>query len=135
MNIGNKLLSLENFEEQIVYLATKHKIPLSQVKLELTEREVFESASAFEKIKRLKDIGFHIAIDDFGTGFSSLSYLSKIDVDCIKIDKSFIDLMFESEKNLAILKNMLQLCAELNVTSIAEGVERADQHHVLSLRL
>ena len=39
--------------------------------------------------------------------------------------------MFESEKNLAILKNMLQLCAELNVTSIAEGVERADQHHVL----
>ena len=78
-------MSLENFEEQIVYLGTKHKF-LSQVKLELTEREVFESAAAFEKIKRLKDIGFHIAIDDFGTGFSSLSYLSKIDVDCINID-------------------------------------------------
>lgn len=78
------------------------------------------------KLASLKEMGFNIAIDDFGTGYSSLHYLSKFQIDRLKIDRSFITSLEKSEKDTAIVRMIVMMSKALNVKVIAEGVE--DEH-------
>jgi EAL domain-containing protein (putative c-di-GMP-specific phosphodiesterase class I) len=79
----------------------------------------------------LRDLGVKIAIDDFGGGSSSLSYLSVLPVDVIKIDRLFIDGLPESSDDRAIVSAVLSLAQELDLAVIAEGVENDRQHRQL----
>jgi EAL domain-containing protein (putative c-di-GMP-specific phosphodiesterase class I) len=86
----------------------------------------------------LRELGVKIAIDDFGGGSSSLSYLSVLPVDVIKIDRLFIDGLPDSSDDRAIISAVLSLAEELNLAVIAEGVENDRQHwelHVMGCRL
>lgn len=78
------------------------------------------------KIKELKDIGIKISLDDFGTGYSSFSYLVKIPLSNIKIDKSFILGMKDSEEYRTLVKLCIDTAHALNLKVIAEGVERVE---------
>jgi EAL domain-containing protein (putative c-di-GMP-specific phosphodiesterase class I) len=82
---------------------------------------------AQKKVEALKEIGLKIALDDFGTGFSSLSYLNKLDIDKIKIDKSFIDNILHDETSQRLVSSIISMSKSLGFEVIAEGVENKEQ--------
>ncbi len=94
------------------------------LELEITESVSMEPNYAMMNINKLKDIGVKVSIDDFGTGYSSLNYLSKLNVDCLKIDRSFLANLNESNKT--IIKTIIILAKNLDIEVIAEGIEEED---------
>ncbi len=103
------------------------------ISLEIIER-VFLDNIAYTKdiLSKLRSQGFKIYMDDFGTGYSSLSHLSNTPIDCIKIDISFIRKMTQDTNTKAIVKTIITLANELNISTIAEGVEKKEQLEMLS---
>ncbi|MFK7920123.1 MAG: GNAT family N-acetyltransferase [Ilumatobacter sp.] len=96
--------------------------------LEITESMLIEETDRGSRaLDQLKAMKVKIAIDDFGTGYSSLSYLKRFPVDSIKIDKSFVAEMETSHTSAALVKAVVDLAHNLGVTTVAEGVENADQ--------
>jgi diguanylate cyclase (GGDEF)-like protein len=101
--------------------------------LEITETALMSGTEhALGILQRLHQIGLGIALDDFGTGYSSLSHLQQFPVDAIKIDKSFVDGITDGGQAAAFARVVIQLASIVGVESVAEGVERADQLHVLA---
>jgi EAL domain-containing protein (putative c-di-GMP-specific phosphodiesterase class I) len=92
--------------------------------LELTERGLLDDADLIQKnMQALKKIGVRLALDDFGTGYSSLSYLYRYPIDILKIDRSFITNIEHHASNKAIVKTIVDLADNLNMITIAEGIE------------
>jgi diguanylate cyclase (GGDEF)-like protein len=102
------------------------------LELEITESLAMQNVHEVIKIlSHLKQMGIKIAIDDFGTGYSSLSYLSRFPIDFLKIDKSFIDGMYQNDNDMKIVKGIIELAHYLNFSVIAEGVETKEQYELL----
>ncbi|MBK1890910.1 EAL domain-containing protein [Undibacterium sp. 14-3-2] len=107
---------------------TKSGLPPHQLELELTESILLQDVGATINILHgLKNLGVKLSIDDFGTGYSSLSYLKQLAVDKLKIDQSFVRDMLTSADGAAIVKTIIQLGHNLQLTVIAEGVETKEQ--------
>lgn len=106
------------------------------LELELTESV---SMGAPEKssglMRELKDLGVSLSIDDFGTGYSSLSYLKRLPIDKVKIDRSFVIDMVQSEESLAIVQAIIAMAHRLKLKVVAEGVETEKQLAYLGLNL
>jgi diguanylate cyclase (GGDEF)-like protein len=100
-----------------------------QLVLEVTESVLMENPEqAASALTELRALGIRIAVDDFGTGFSSLSYLQRFPVDVLKIDKSFVDPLNESEPaSSALVTSIIGLAHSLSLEVVAEGIEREDQ--------
>jgi EAL domain-containing protein (putative c-di-GMP-specific phosphodiesterase class I) len=79
----------------------------------------------------LKNYGFNFSIDDFGTGYSSLSYLNSLPFDCLKIDKSFILYIFQSDASQGVVRSAFSMGLNLGLEVIAEGVETEEQFNFL----
>ena len=104
------------------------------LELELTETFIMENIKeSILILKNLKEIGVQLSIDDFGTGYSSLSYLKQFPIDKLKIDKSFITEIPNSQKDIAIAKTIIALAKGLGIKVIAEGVEKENQKNFLTL--
>ncbi|RDE24221.1 EAL domain-containing protein [Motiliproteus coralliicola] len=105
----------------------------SGVNPELIELEITESVAMLEAdylldmLKQIKSRGVQVAIDDFGTGFSSLSYLQRLSIDRLKIDRAFVDQLCESQDSRSIAEMVIELSHSLNLQVIAEGVEEQQQ--------
>lgn len=100
--------------------------------IEITERILMsQSECVIETIQKIREKGIKIYIDDFGTKYSSLNYLFRFPIDGIKIDKSFIDKINESKKELTIVKNIVNLAEEIGIEVVAEGVEEKRQLEAL----
>ena len=82
---------------------------------------------AVKVMQELKQIGVKLSIDDFGTGYSSLSYLHRLPLSSLKIDRSFVNQMNDSEENQEIIKTIVALAKSLNLETIAEGIETIEQ--------
>lgn len=94
------------------------------LELEITETSLSDSVSVIlEKMETLKQMGIVIALDDFGTGYSSLSFLQQLPIDLVKIDKSFIDKIDQDVKSNQFVSSILMIVHQLNIPSLAEGVE------------
>lgn len=103
-------------------------IPPELLNLELTESILMKNDDdTMQILHKLKKMGVKISIDDFGTGYSSLSYLKGFPIDYLKIDKSFIGDITESEPNNAITKTIITMAHNLNLKVVAEGVEKEQQ--------
>jgi len=127
LNINSSELLHANFEEDIVSVIQRFDVEVSQIELEITENELIKDFdTAIIKIKKLKEFGLKFSIDDFGTGYSSITYLQKLPVDSLKIDKSFLQDISE-ESNREIVKMMLSMARTFNILSIVEGVENQTQ--------
>jgi EAL domain-containing protein (putative c-di-GMP-specific phosphodiesterase class I) len=101
--------------------------------LELTESVLIEDAIVTGVLGRLREIGVRIAIDDFGTKYSSLSYLTRLNIDELKIDQSFIDGLADDDSKRAIVSAILAIGSSLDIPVTAEGVETEAQ--LMALRL
>ena len=102
------------------------------LELEITESLIMEDVKhSIAALKAIREMGVTIAIDDFGTGFSSLSYLAKLPVDTLKIDRSFVIEMTESPEGLALVSTIVTLAYSLKLKVVAEGVETEEQARLL----
>jgi EAL domain-containing protein (putative c-di-GMP-specific phosphodiesterase class I) len=100
--------------------------------LELTESAlVVDLVTAGERLRALKELGVKVALDDFGTEFSSLTNLRHLPVDCLKIDKSFVDTVAIDSTGFGFVRAVVGLAHSLGLTTVAEGVEQADQVNAL----
>nr|WP_237729816.1 GGDEF domain-containing phosphodiesterase [Petrotoga sp. 8T1HF07.NaAc.6.1] len=127
-NVSKSFFERENFIHSIKIMLHKYNLNPSYLGIELTEDLFIEDFySAQKKIEALKETGLKIALDDFGTGFSSLSYLNKLDVDKIKIDKSFIDNILHDETSQRLVSSIISMSKSLGLEVIAEGVENKEQ--------
>jgi EAL domain-containing protein (putative c-di-GMP-specific phosphodiesterase class I) len=100
----------------------------SRLELEITESVLMHNTfDTLATLHRLRDLGVRIAMDDFGTGYSSLSYLRSFPFDKIKIDKSFIDHISDKDDCVTIVQAVTTMAQRLSMTTVAEGVETADQ--------
>jgi sensor c-di-GMP phosphodiesterase-like protein len=114
--------------QEIQSIFGSSKIRLNQIVLEVTEREPLPNLDlAREIIERLQKLGIRVAIDDVGTGHGGLSYLMKLGVDAIKIDKLFIDAINTERYSQTIIETLLELARTMKMEVIAEGVESFDQ--------
>jgi diguanylate cyclase (GGDEF)-like protein/PAS domain S-box-containing protein len=104
------------------------------VELEITESMIMgDVAQSIATLRAIRDMGVRISIDDFGTGFSSLSYLSKLPIDSLKIDRSFVADMTLAPGGLALVSTVISLAHALKLTVVAEGVETDEQSRLLRL--
>jgi EAL domain-containing protein (putative c-di-GMP-specific phosphodiesterase class I) len=104
----------------------------SGLELEITESLIMENVDhSIVSLRAIRALGVTIAIDDFGTGFSSLSYLSKLPVDTLKIDRSFIDELVAGEGGQTLVSVIINLAHALKLNVVAEGVETKQQLHLL----
>ena len=104
------------------------------LELEITESLIMEDVKhSVASLRAIRAMGVRIAIDDFGTGFSSLSYLSKLPVDSLKIDRSFVSDMTAAPEGLALVSTIIDLAHSLKLNVVAEGVESEDQSRLLRL--
>jgi diguanylate cyclase (GGDEF)-like protein len=121
-----------NFANKIQKLAQKHHVELSQFELELTEDVALSNSILVKKqLSQIRAFGATIAIDDFGKGYSNLAYLRDIEIDSIKIDKSFIMQIDESPVNRAIVEASQLIAKAANCELIAEGIETIQHLHIL----
>lgn len=108
-------------------------LPASCLELEITEGYILQDADrAIEVLQQLRDLGVSIAIDDFGTGFSSLSYLHRLPIDRLKIDKSFVQEIGSTSRAAQVAQAVVRLGKTLGLSIIGEGVEHP--HHADALR-
>ena len=130
VNVSREHFLDEHFLEKYLLIASKYGINPNEIDLEITESATIEAGiDIIEIMNKMKKLGFLISIDDFGTGYSSLSALQDMPADILKIDKSFVDRIGKNEKN--IIDYILNIAKELNLKTIAEGVETEQQRDYL----
>lgn len=115
----------DNFADRILDIIHRQGIPTNYIEIELTEASGFESFDNFvEFSKVMRNNGIEVSIDDFGTGYSSLNVLKRLNVDIIKLDKSFIDTIDNKDlQDEVFIKNIVNMINELGMRVVAEGVE------------
>lgn len=137
VNVSGGQLRQTNFIEFIENLLNEVNLSPNCLELELSENIIIhaDDHSIIQMIKRLNKIGILIALDDFGTGNSSLDYLTRIPVDRIKIDKTYIQNMsihdHDNKHNEVVVKSLIKLAAKLNIQLVAEGAETLMQVQTL----
>jgi diguanylate cyclase (GGDEF)-like protein len=113
--------------EDVAALLAKHRLAPSRLILEITENVVMaDPARTLAILERLRSLGVGLSLDDFGTGRSSLAYLRQLQVDELKIDRSFVTDMVRDEQNAAIVRSTIDLAHAVGIRIVAEGVEDAD---------
>ena len=121
------------FSEVIGRTLEKIGFPAKQLELEITESALIQNPDAtIEYLKQWKELGVRIAMDDFGTGASSLSYLSRLPVDRLKLDQSLVHRMTMDKNAAALTRSIVSMGAELGMDVIAEGVETEQQLKMLT---
>ncbi|GAA2685248.1 putative bifunctional diguanylate cyclase/phosphodiesterase [Actinoplanes palleronii] len=132
VNVSARSLTDPTFPAQVTEALRRHRTPASRLVLEITESvAVSERDIVDEVLARLRATGVQMSLDDFGTGFSSLSSVTRIQVDEIKIDRSFVDEMIDSAAAGAVVRGAVELGARLGVRVVAEGIETIEQRAAL----
>lgn len=102
------------------------------LELELTESILIQNSEInLDRVRALKNLGVKLSIDDFGTGYSSLAYLKRFAVDKLKIDQSFVRDMMDDPNDAVIVRTIIQMAVNLNLQTVAEGVETVEQMRML----
>jgi len=124
VNLSARNLLEADLPDQVAELLLANRVPAENLILEITESTIMaDPARAFEVLTRLSEMGIRLSIDDFGVGYSSLSYLKRLPVDEIKIDRSFVAQMDDDEDDAFIVRSTIDLARNLGLNVVAEGVE------------
>jgi EAL domain-containing protein (putative c-di-GMP-specific phosphodiesterase class I) len=131
LNVSGLHLMDAEFASEFISILKKYHFPLDMINLEVTESVfLYDKEQTVRTMQTLINEGVRFALDDFGTGYSSFSYLQKLPIKYIKIDKTFVAGLGDAESR-SIVKNIIILAHTLNLEVIAEGVETADQYQIL----
>jgi diguanylate cyclase (GGDEF)-like protein/PAS domain S-box-containing protein len=131
LNINSIEILNDAFEDNIIKTIQKHNIDASKIELEITENELIKDFdTTILKINKLKKFGIRFAIDDFGSGYSSITYLQKLPVNSIKIDKSFL-INLSDTSNQEILKMIIDMASIFGMSSVVEGIETKEQLEII----
>jgi len=104
-----------------------HQMPPQELRIELTETVIIQNMAAVAaSLHALRALGIGIALDDFGTGYAGLDYLQSLPFTCLKIDKTFVQQIGQSDRSRHIIKAALELARSIGLSTIAEGIETAD---------
>ncbi|HEY0758345.1 MAG TPA: EAL domain-containing protein [Acidisarcina sp.] len=131
-NLSGREFSQPNLLNWLTDALLQHKIPTSCLHIEITEGVVMELPDTSRlKLRKLRDLGIHVHIDDFGTGHSSLSRLQHFPLDCLKIDKSFVENIEDDRTSAEIVRSITAMAHTLGLSVVAEGVETEGQAEIL----
>ena len=126
VNLSAPELCAPGIVPRIEAILAQHQMPAAELRIELTETVIVSSLEAVSAaIHALRALGVGIALDDFGTGYAGLGYLQTLPFSCLKIDKTFVQQMHESERSFHIVKSALELSRQLGLSTVAEGIEDA----------
>jgi EAL domain-containing protein (putative c-di-GMP-specific phosphodiesterase class I) len=128
VNLSSAQLSRPGFEDLVAEALGEAELDARMAELEITENMAMENIdSAISVLDGLKCMGVRIAMDDFGTGYSSLSYLRRLPIDIVKIDKSFVREIPDSDEDVTIASTIIAMAQSLRLSLIVEGVENVRQ--------
>lgn len=131
-NLSLKQFFDTNLSSHLIQLCNIYNVDPSYIKLEITESVAASNINdVIRIISKLRLLGMEIELDDYGTGFSSLKYLKDFQINCIKIDQSFVNGLFLHPSNKAIINSTIQMAHELGFTVLAEGIETKEQFDYL----
>ncbi len=132
INLSAHQFKNESLAQALFGLLAKYQLAPEHIGLEVTESVLMQdTAVVIRTLNALKEGGIHISIDDFGTGHSSLSYLKRFDIDCLKIDRSFVRDVTTDSDDLAIVEAVILMAHQLGLTVVAEGIEQVEQLSIL----
>jgi EAL domain-containing protein (putative c-di-GMP-specific phosphodiesterase class I) len=128
VNLSARQLREKDFPQTVLRILDETGLQSNWLELELTESALMDSLDhAPASLERLGSTGVRIAIDDFGTGYSSLNYLRQFNFNTLKMDRCFVSDLATNGKAAAVAKGLITLAHDLDLSVIAEGVERNDQ--------
>lgn len=132
VNVSRADFEKENLAQSITSLVDKYSVPHNLIHLEVTESAYIENPEIIvNTVKELKEAGFIVELDDFGSGYSSFTVITDIMPDIIKLDMSIVrNLGFENER--IVITHILAMAKDLNMKTVAEGVETKEQVKILS---
>jgi diguanylate cyclase (GGDEF)-like protein/PAS domain S-box-containing protein len=134
VNVSPLQLRDRNFVKDVERIIGIDSAAPSGLELEITEGLIMEDLNrGIEILESIRSLGIRVAIDDFGTGFSSLSYLAKLPIDQLKIDRSFVANMTTGPQGLSLISVVINLAHSLRLGVVAEGVESEDDFRLLRL--
>ena len=132
VNISGRQLQHKTLMEKINNTVKLSGVNPEQLELEITETFLMQDInSSLALLHEIKKLGIHLAIDDFGTGYSSLNYLSQLPVNTLKIDRSFVIDLPELKERENLLRNLIRMSHDLDMSVVAEGVETQAQFNKL----
>jgi diguanylate cyclase len=133
VNLSARQFRQPDLRAMIQRIVASHGLEPRHVVIELTESVVMSDAHrSFDTLEKLHQLGFKVAVDDFGTGYSSMSYLKRLPVNKLKVDRSFVSDLGASTKSDSIVKAIISLAHGLGMTVVAEGVETKAQRYLLA---
>jgi EAL domain-containing protein (putative c-di-GMP-specific phosphodiesterase class I) len=134
VNVSPLQLAQPDFVQSVAAVLAKFPLAKSGLDLEITESVLMEDLHGnTDKLRQAREAGLGVAIDDFGTGYSSLGYISRLPIDALKIDRTFVARMVDEPQEVSIVTTIISLAHALDLEVIAEGVENAQQAQLLRL--
>ena len=132
VNLSSYSLKLPDLTNVVAKVLESSNLPGSEIELEITESALLDDIDgALLKIRELQKQGITFVLDDFGTGYSSMTYLRQLPVRVLKIDRAFVQTMLESTTDARIVKAIIDLAHDLELTVVAEGIETREQMRLL----
>jgi len=133
VSVSSAQFSMPNLASELQRAMDQHDLRPHQLEVEVTESSLVQNLGHTRKqLQALRDIGVRIALDDFGTGECSLALLRNFELDTLKIDRYFVAGLLASPRDAAVARSVIELCRQLDVLVIAEGVETIDQYQWLA---
>lgn len=134
VNLSSKQFLQDDLAGRVALILSETRLDARFLRLEVTESHVMESnQQAIEIMNRLRELGIKLSIDDFGTGYSNLSYLHRMPINYLKIDRSFVSRLQTNYENNEIVRTIVMLAKNLGFEVIAEGVETQEQAEQLKM--
>ncbi len=132
VNLSSKQFALIDLQQRIESILRLTKLPAKHLELEITEGTVIKNPEqAIKVMQQLAKMGVSLALDDFGTGYSSLSYLKRFPINCLKIDKTFVDDIDKSDRDLKMVDSIITIAHNMGLSVVGEGVEQTAQLNIL----
>lgn len=133
INLSVKQFQQKGFCQRIEHILQEQNLDSSKIDFEITESILMSDIEgAILTLAKFRSLGISISIDDFGTGYSSLSYLKHLPADSLKIDRAFVNEMVNDKNDQAIIRSIIALATNLNLSVIAEGIETVEQDLMLT---